>query len=409
MRRLRTTARGPLGIIFFGEDWGRHNSTGQYLARELSRRRPVLWVDSLGLRTPRLNLTDLSRMAGKLARLFRRRSRPTPHTGAIRVVTPLVIPFYRSRWVRRLNRLLLQRLLAKERRASGLARVVVITACPATADIVGCLGSEATVYYCADEYAEQPGVDADLVRELERALLRHVDVVVASARHLAARKAQHHPNVRYLPHGVHYEHFARAADGTLPCPADIRDIPRPRLGFVGLLGEHVDFAAIDHLARELPDASLVLVGPVEDACVARLPRRDNIHYLGPRPHEAIPHYLAHFDVCLLPWLNNERNRNANPTKLREYLAAGCQVVTTPVSETEPLSHLLRTAEDPAAWVTQTRAALQAADTVDRAAVSRHMADATWRHRAEEMWAIIAAVCRARDEETMLITLLEQGG
>ncbi|MCK9531710.1 MAG: glycosyltransferase [Gammaproteobacteria bacterium] len=410
MTRPRTTARETLGILFFGEDWGRHNSTGQYLARELARRHPVLWVDSLGLRTPRLNLTDLARIAGKLARFSRRNTRPMAAGSALDVVTPLAIPFYRSRLVRHVNRLLLARQLAQARRRAGLVRWVVITACPATADIVGRLGAEAVAYYCADEYAEQPGLDAALVRRLEHQLLEHVDVVVASALRLAERKAQLHGNVCYLPHGVHYGHFRRAVDGALPCPDDLATVPRPRLGYVGLLGEHVDFAALTRLARELPEAQLVLIGPVEDACASRLPQGANVHYLGPRPHESLPAYLAHFDVCLLPWLNNARNRNANPTKLREYLAAGCPVVTTPVEEAAPLAHLIRTAADAAAFVAETRAALAEGDPARRRARSDAMGDADWSQRAAELWGFIEAARRRRVAAPRTATaVLRQGG
>ncbi len=409
MARPRTTARDSLGILFFGEDWGRHNSTGQYLARELARHHPVLWVDSLGLRTPRLNLTDLTRIAGKLARVLRRDTHPSTGEAPVRVLTPLAIPYYRSRLARYFNRLLLAHQLARARRQAGLRRWVVITACPATADIVGRLDAEVVAYYCADEYAEQPGVDAALVRRLERELLEHVDVVVASAQRLAERKARLHGNVRYLPHGVHHSHFRRAVDGTLPCPADLAAVPRPRLGYVGLLGEHVDFAVLDRLARELPQAQLVLVGPAEEACVARLPRGANVHHLGPRPHQALPAYLAQFDVCLLPWLNNERNRNANPTKLREYLAAGRPVVATPVEEAAPLAHLFRTAADATAFVAEVRATLAEDDPARRRARSDAVAEADWSRRAAELWDVIETARRRRAAPHTAHAVLDQGG
>jgi glycosyltransferase involved in cell wall biosynthesis len=410
MTRPRTTARDTLGILFFGEDWGRHNSTGQYLARELAHHHPVLWVDSLGLRAPRLNPTDLTRIAGKLARVLRGNTRPTAAEAPVRVLTPLAIPYYRWRLIRHFNRLLLARQLARARHQAGLERCIVITACPATADIVSRLDAEAVAYYCADEYAEQPGVDAALVRRLERELLEHVDVVVASAQRLAERKARLHGNVRYLPHGVHHGHFRRAIHETLPCPADLAALPRPRLGYVGLLGEHVDFAVLAQLARELPQAQLVLVGPVEDACAGRLPQGANVHHLGPRPHEALPAYLAHFDVCLLPWLNNERNRNANPTKLREYLAAGRPVVATPVEEAAPLAHLFRTAGNATAFVAETRAALAEDDPAHRRARSDAMAEADWSQRAAELWDVIEVARRRRGAAPHTArAVLDQGG
>ena len=59
-------------LIVFGEDWGAHPSSTQHLIRQFLGSRKVIWVNSLGLRTPKLNLEDGRRAMRKLADLARR-------------------------------------------------------------------------------------------------------------------------------------------------------------------------------------------------------------------------------------------------------------------------------------------------------------------------------------------------
>lgn len=56
----------PSDLIVFGEDWGGLPSSTQHLMRHLGTDRRILWVNSIGLRKPRMNLADCKRVLGKL-------------------------------------------------------------------------------------------------------------------------------------------------------------------------------------------------------------------------------------------------------------------------------------------------------------------------------------------------------
>ena len=71
------------------------------------------------------------------------------------------------------------------------------------------------------------------------------------------------------------------------------------------------------------------------AGMARLRALPNVHFLGRKPYAALPGYCKAFDVALLPFIKNELTENANPLKLREYLAAGLPVVSTDIPEARP--------------------------------------------------------------------------
>jgi glycosyltransferase involved in cell wall biosynthesis len=185
----------------------------------------------------------------------------------------------------------------------------------------------AIVYDCMDELTNFAFAPADLAPR-EDVLLQEADVVFTGGHQLYLSKKRRHSNVHFFGCGVDFEHFA-SASGT-PVAGDLAPLPRPRLGYVGVIDERLDYALLDELATALPDATLAMVGPVVKVDPASLPRRKNIAYLGAKPYQALPSYIAGFDVCLMPFALNDASRFINPTKTLEYLASGRPVLSTPV-------------------------------------------------------------------------------
>ena len=64
-------ASGPAGgsLLVFADDWGRHPSSCQHLVRRLLDRHQVYWVNTIGTRTPRLNLATGSEPVGAVGAL----------------------------------------------------------------------------------------------------------------------------------------------------------------------------------------------------------------------------------------------------------------------------------------------------------------------------------------------------
>ena len=115
-------------------------------------------------------------------------------------------------------------------------------------------------------------------------------------------------------------------------PADQEDLPKPRLGFYGVIDERFDIELLDKAAAMRPDWTFVMVGPVVKISEEELPRRHNICYLGSKTYEQLPAYLSGWDVALMPFAMNESTEFISPTKTPEYLAGGKPVVSTPIRD-----------------------------------------------------------------------------
>src|SRR3546814_1981339 len=94
----------------------------------------------------------------------------------------------------------------------------------------------------------------------------------------------------------------------------------------------MDTDLVARLADSRPHWSIVMVVPVVKIDPAALPQRSNIAWLGGKSYEELPAYLSGWDVALMPFAINEATRFISPTKTPEYLAGGCPVVSTPITD-----------------------------------------------------------------------------
>jgi len=187
-----------------------------------------------------------------------------------------------------------------------------------------------TVYDAMDELSKFKFAPATLI-ENEAELLMRADIVFTGGSSLYEAKKDRHERVHCFPSSVDRAHFFKAR-AELFDPADQEDLPRPRLGFYGVIDERFDTELLDRVAEMRPDWSFVMVGPVVKISEDDLPKRPNIHYLGSKTYEQLPFYLSGWDVALMPFAMNESTQFISPTKTPEYLAGGKPVVSTPIKD-----------------------------------------------------------------------------
>ncbi|MGG5810829.1 glycosyltransferase family 1 protein [Falsiroseomonas sp. CW058] len=209
-------------------------------------------------------------------------------------------------------------------------RLVLWFYSPMFMGLAGQVQADVTVYDCMDELSAFRGAPPAML-EMERRLLARADLVFTGGRSLYEAKRGRHRAVHCFPSSIDAAHFGRARQA-LPEPEAMRDIPRPRLGFFGVVDERMDIDLVAQLAALRPDWSLVMIGPVVKIDPAMLPRTANIHWLGGRDYKDLPAHLAHWDLGFMPFAINESTRFISPTKTPEFLAAGLPVVSTAVTD-----------------------------------------------------------------------------
>lgn len=316
--------------------WGFVFQRPNHLMTRCARDHRVFYVEEpyFDAREPRL---DLERM-----------------NGGLHVAVPHLPPGTSGHAIDRLLNVLLHRLVERARVKNPLLWLYT----PMALRMASGLSKAGLVYDCMDELSNFKGAPAEL-NEREDELFADADVVFTGGHSLYEAKRSRHPRVYAFPSSVDLAHFERARR-PMPDPADQAPIPRPRVGFFGVIDERLDATLLDRMAAMRPDLHFVLVGPVVKIDKSRLPRRPNIHWLGQKQYADLPGYIAGWDVTFMPFARNEATKFISPTKTLEYLAAGRPVVSTSIRDVvEPYGNekLARIADDPQAFVTAIDAAL----------------------------------------------------
>jgi UDP-galactopyranose mutase len=311
------------------------------------------------------------------------------------MVRPVVPPGWPEEDVDRAVSLLLREHVADEAIDHPVAWFYTPMAIPWTS----WLEPEVTVYDCMDELSAFWFAPPRLT-DFEATLLSDADIVFTGGHSLYRAKRGRHPNVHEFPSAVDADHFGGARAGTEE-PPDQRALPAPRVGWFGVLDERMDVGLLGEIADLRPEWSFVLLGPTVKIDPATLPRRPNVHNLGPRRYAELPAYLAGWDVAMMPFAINDATRFISPTKTLEYLAAGRPVVSTPVPDvvsTFAGTDLVRIADSPAAFVSAIEEALAEDRSAFERAARAFVATRTWDRTWARMWSLVeeAAERRARE-------------
>lgn len=375
-------------IVCFAKDWSEDPTSNNHVMKLLARDNRVLWMNSISTRTPSLTSgRDLGKIATKLKSFARGTTRVVDGPGGFMdVYTPIVLPFPHNPVATRLNQEILRSSVSLLRRTRGMDDFQLWSFIPSAAKYIGKLGESLVVYYCTDEWSHFSSVDRDKTMALERELCERADIVFTTASTLLEKKKVYNPETHLALHGVDQAHFARALAPATSLAAELRDLPRPIVGFVGLIQDWVDVDTVRYMAERHRDRSFVLIGKalVDVSSLERLP---NVRLLGRKPYESLPEYLKGFDVGIIPFKLNELTRNVNPIKLREYLSAGLPVVSSDIPEVARYvrdhgalanaCYVASTPEDFDAAVTQ---ALQGDSPAARQARSEAMLAETWERK-----------------------------
>jgi glycosyltransferase involved in cell wall biosynthesis len=385
-------------ICFAGEDWWYHHPHSKnHIMRRLARAgNRVVFVNSISMGLPDIKSPDfigkIKRKLKSFAKFVRRAD------DGIIVVTPIVTPFYSNRLARALNKFLLLAQFKLLRVAFNLRHPVLWIAIPTAREIVGHLDESALIYQVSDKYdANQMdhATSANLIAGMHGELLQKADLIYYSGRKLFAEEMAANPELiskaKLLEQAVDFEHFASATSQTWKEPEDLAAIPHPRLGYFGAIETWLlDQELIRSISQKHPDWHWVLLGlKAAKLDIEELP---NVHYLGAKPYAQMPRYAAGFDVCVLPWVTDNRFVSyGSAIKVREYLATGKPVVITPLYEYESWSAILRIARGTEDFIKLVEEALSGEDAEQKFARQQVVKASTWDARTEMVSRDIEAI------------------
>ncbi len=337
-------------LLVFSDDWGRHPSSSQHLVRHLLPRYRVDWVNTIGTRRPRPRAADLRRglekvrqwLGGSRAGAAALHGSPPPLNP--RVHCPVHWPGFGGRLERGLNRHLLLRAL-RPLLTDPDPPLAAVSTLPIVADLARARADIPWIYYCVDDLAEWPGLDAAALRAMERDFLATAHAVIAVSEHLCGRMRALGHDAALLTHGIDLDHWrggpADLGTGAGPTHGE----GRPTALYWGYADGRLDVAIVLALAER---CHVRMVGPIGEVD-PRLRRHPGVAWSGPVPYEDLPALAREADVLVMPYADLPVTRAMQPLKLKEYLATGRPVVATPLPANLHWADAMDVSADPDAF------------------------------------------------------------
>jgi glycosyltransferase involved in cell wall biosynthesis len=307
----------PFFVFFSQVAWWGVWQRPQEMAIGFAQKRPVLFVSP-------------TQAHERWTRLLRwQRLSYIDYRYGVWVLSPMIFPGeYRWRWARSANRLLIRAELA--RFLQHEEHIHFVTNTPFSEGLIDWIEPEKVIYDVEDDFAAFEWAPAE-GKAMDERLLARADVVFTGTNTLLDKVRATRPDAEFIPCGVNFEAFEHR-DGEA-IPDDLRILPEPRIVYTGTLSDRTDPSILERLARRLPKASIVLIGPVHGS-FGKPPEAPNLHYLWLKPHATLPAYLHGCQVAILPFRLTPGALAVNPVKTLEYLAAGCVVVSSRIPDVE---------------------------------------------------------------------------
>lgn len=334
-------------FIIFGEDFDRHPHALEHLLRPLFAHNKFIWVETIGLRSPKFNLYDLKRIFETLKKwiIGKKKStsyKPNKKKSNIIIISPFMIPFNQYFIFRKFNQWNVTRSIKKTLARNISKAPISIASVPNACDYIGHFKEQLKIYYCVDEFSLWPGLDKKLVEKLEKKLIQNVDHIIATSEYLYQSKRSPCALTSLLTHGVDLDHFNIG-------PLKFRN-QKVCLCYFGLFDERSDQTILIEIAKTIPDCEVHILGKV--ACdIKKLKSYDNIIFHGNINYNNLPNAISTMDIFLLPYVRNKLTDNINPLKLKEYLSTGRPVFATELPEVVKLKDYLHLAKTPQDFIT----------------------------------------------------------
>jgi hypothetical protein len=375
-------AHTPRPIVVFADDWGRHPSSCQHLMRRLLPRREVLWVNTIGTRPLRLDLSTAKRALGKLKQWGKPQAQVQPVELSPRILSPKMWPSFQGVW-RGVNRRLLVRALRPALEALS-APPVILTTLPIMADLVGRIPAHRWLYYCVDDFSVWPGYDGATMLTMERDLVPKVDEIVAVSDTLVSHIHQLGKPAKLLTHGVDVGFWQSPTPTSLP--ASLEGLTPPFVVFWGVIDKRLDVNFVRHLTEHLTQGTVVLIGPQEapDPALFTLPR---LAIRPPMRFADLPALAASASVLIMPYIDAPVTRAMQPLKLKEYLATGQPAVVRALPATMPWADAVDVAETPESFTARVNERLASGLPANQRVARERLNAESWDAKADllEAW------------------------
>jgi hypothetical protein len=189
------------------------------------------------------------------------------------------------------------------------------------------------IYEIYDNLVSIWGSELPSANRLQKKHRDSVDLLLTASEKQQNKYAPLYKKSKLIGNGLGRDTFEKLTEDNQTTLPEITGIKSPRIGFVGMISDRLDWKLVTDLAALRPKWNYIFIGRVTNKAIKHdLNKFANIHFLGEYEPSQIPSVLKSFDIGYMPYLDNNFFRYSNPLKFYEYAAAGLASVSSNMEE-----------------------------------------------------------------------------
>lgn len=195
------------------------------------------------------------------------------------------------------------------------------------------------VWFSTDDYASGDPEHEDIIRRSIKQIGNFADAVCTVSPTLKAAYQDMSPTL-LLKNAADRGLFQQIKEDIIrtdrdPLALQGESIPKPRIVFVGMMNQRIDYPALRRAVREHQQYSFVFIGkdamsPNSDdyEIYMDIRKSENTYFLGLKNRFEIAEIFAVCSIGIIPYKKSSFNMASSPLKLYEYAAADLPVIST---------------------------------------------------------------------------------
>lgn len=249
-----------------------------------------------------------------------------------------------------------------------------------------------SIYQSLDEISQEPYIARHGIVAEELAI-KGCDIAIGTSSVLCKQHANASGRlVHLLANAADYHTFENAINRDLPKPAIYEMLQKPVIIYTGHYSDlRLDHDLVRKLAKEFLDHDILFVGTYDEGDLQKngMNQISNLHFIGSRPIEELPHYLKYAKVAIIPYQCNSLTAGIYPLKINEYLASGIPCVSTNFSiDIAAFDEVIYLANSHDEFIQKTREALLEDPQINLEKRMQYAANNSWRTRINKLEGLI---------------------
>jgi len=285
------------------------------------------------------------------------------------------------------------RLLRKKCKKITNGKIIAYLWEPEHRELLDGLQPDLVVYHPYDKFDAMAKTEESKmkIRLAEKKMEQAADIIITPHQRIA--DAFNHPNI----HVIHNAVFTPAmTDKTDKSKDAFKNIPHPRLGYIGRISAKLDFLLIMEIARKRPDFSIILMGPENSGpwknsdAVKNLGQLPNVYFFPAVIFDQVFDHMLQLDLGIMPYsLSGHMGYCESPLKMYQYWLCGLSVVTTGLPNMEEQPGIISIGNTTAEWINKIDQQLN--DDSDSLKMKRKnlAIENSWQNRAQKVFNVLS--------------------